>query len=65
MIETSMQKKFQVNFIIYLEQTIVSSLVILSTILMISWIFQNHIQKVLHLTGGIFGIFIIFLMPLI
>lgn len=34
-------------------------------ILAISWLLQNSIQVVLNFTGGIFGIFILFLMPCI
>lgn len=34
-------------------------------ILLMSWLLQDKIQVVLNFTGGIFGIFILFLMPCI
>jgi Mn2+/Fe2+ NRAMP family transporter len=44
---------------------VVSSVIILVTILLMSWLLQDKIQVVLNFTGGIFGIFILFLMPCI
>lgn len=40
-------------------------MVILVIILLMSWLLQGEIQVVLNFTGGIFGIFILFLMPCI
>lgn len=43
----------------------ISSLIILALILLMSWLLQDKIQTVLNFTGGIFGIFILFIMPCI
>ena len=39
------------------------SVVILATILLLSCVLKDEIQVVLDFTGGIFGIFILFVMP--
>lgn len=51
--------------ILNLESTAAASIIILAIIIALSWAFQNNIQVVLNFTGGIFGIFILFLMPCI
>lgn len=47
------------------KSTAAASIIILAIIIALSWAFQNNIQVVLNFTGGIFGIFILFLMPCI
>ena len=56
-------KVFNSTSYIYLEQTVITTVVILLIILSMSWLLETQIQIVLDFTGGIFGIFILFFIP--